>query len=160
MFLKKMLKILQINWQGFKIKSFSLLEVIIAIVLLYIISSFAISKFSEVNNKKDFVSLKSELSLIQNGISQLKSKNILLANDEKIDNLDNASINKKNEPLFKKVIDFPLISTDSGEKKTGKWSKISSNEYVFYLNEDFVTFYFEDEKFLCKSSVEVCKEIE
>ena len=152
-----MLKILQINWQGFKIKSFSLLEVIIAIVLLCIISSFAISKFSEVNNKKDFVSLKSELSLIQNGISQLKSKNILLANDEI---LDNVYVNKKTEPLFKKVIDFPLISTDSGEKKTGKWSKISSNEYVFYLNEDFVTFYFEDEKFLCKSSVEVCKEIE
>lgn len=98
--------------------------------------------------------------MIQNGISQLKSKNILLANNEKIDNLDNASINKKNEPLFKKVIDFPLISTDSSEKKTGKWSKTSSNEYVFYFNEDFVTFYFEDEKFLCKSSVEVCKEIE
>ena len=92
--------------------------------------------------------------------NQEKQGQIDIELDEKIDNLDNASINKKNEPLFKKVIDFPLISTDSGEKKTGKWSKISSNEYVFYLNEDFVTFYFEDEKFLCKSSVELCKEIE
>lgn len=155
-----MQKRLQTNQQGFKIKSFSLLEVIIAIVLLSIISSFAISKYSEVNNKKYLISLKSEFSLIQKGIAQLKSKNILLANDEGIQNLDNALANKRNEKLFKNVIDFPIFSTESNEKEAGKWSKSSSNGYTFYLNEGSVLFSFENENFLCKSEIEICKEIE
>ena len=41
------------------------------------------------------------------------------------------------------------------------WAKISNNSYTFYLSTDKnIEFSFENENFLCKSSVELCSEIE
>lgn len=150
----------QANYQGFNIKSFSLLEMIIVLLLISIIGSFIISKFNQTNEQKDLISLKSQLALIQEGISKSKNKNILLSNVENIENLDNASINKKDEKLFTNVIDFSIISTNSNEKKSGNWSKNSINSYIFYLGMSPILFSFENESFVCKSEIEICKEIE
>ena len=155
-----MLKILQISYQGFKIKGFSLLEIIIAIILLVLITSFAIPKYNAITYNSNLSVLKSDLSLIQNAITQSKTKNILLSNNEKIENLDDSSSDKISEKLFTNVIDFSIISTDSKEKKTGKWSKISDKSYEFYLSSSkSILFSFEDEKLICKSEEELCKEI-
>jgi prepilin-type N-terminal cleavage/methylation domain-containing protein len=154
------LKISQINYQGSKIKGFSLLEIIIAIILLVIITSFALPKYNNINYTSNLSILKSDLSLIQNGIEQSKTKNILLSNGEKIENLDNSGSNKINEKLFKNVIDFSIVSTDTKEKELGKWSKNSNNSYEFYLSSSkSILFSFEDEKLVCKSVEEICKEI-
>ena len=144
-----------------KIKSFSLLEIIIAIVLIAIITSFAIPKFTNMNYNANISTLKSQSALIQNAIVNLKSKNILLSNNQEIITLDEATSNSSGEKLFSKVIDFSIISTNNTKKESGMWAKISNNSYTFYLSNDKnITFSFENEKFLCKSSVELCKEIE
>ena len=144
-----------------KIKSFSLLEIIIAIVLIAIITSFAIPKFTNMNYNANISTLKSQSALIQNAIVNLKSKNILLSNNEEIISLDEATSNSSGERLFSKVIDFSIISTNNTKKESGMWAKTSNNSYTFYLSNDKnITFSFENEKFLCKSSVELCKEIE
>ncbi len=143
-----------------KIKSFSLLEIIIAIVLIAVITSFAIPKFTNMNYNANISTLKSQLALIQNAIVNQKSKNILLSNNEEIISLDEATLNSSGEKLFEKVIDFPIISTNNTKKESGMWAKISNNFYTFYLSSDKnIEFSFENEKFLCKSSVELCKEI-
>ena len=144
-----------------KIKGFSLLEIIIAIVLIAIITSFAIPKFTNMNYNANISTLKSQSALIQNAIVNLKSKNILLSNNQEIITLDEATSNSSGEKLFSKVIDFSIISTNNTKKESGMWAKISNNSYTFYLSNDKnITFSFENEKFLCKSSVELCKEIE
>ena len=160
MYFKKMLKILQINYQGSNIKGFSLLELIIAIILIVIITSFAIPKYNAITYNSNLSILKSDLSLIQNAITQSKTKNILLSNNEKIEKLDDISSDKISEKLFTNVIDFSILSTDSNEKKAGKWSKISDKSYEFYLSSSkSILFLFEDEKLVCKSEEELCKEI-
>ena len=160
MYFKKMLKILQINYQGSNIKGFSLLELIIAIILIVLITSFAIPKYNAITYNSNLSILKSDLSLIQNAITQSKTKNILLSNNEKIEKLDDISSDKISEKLFTNVIDFSILSTDSNEKKAGKWSKISDKSYEFYLSSSkSISFLFEDEKLVCKSEEELCKEI-
>ncbi len=160
MYFKKMLKILQINYQGSNIKGFSLLELIIAIILIVLITSFAIPKYNAITYNSNLSILKSDLSLIQNAITQSKTKNILLSNNEKIEKLDDISSDKISEKLFTNVIDFSIISTDSKEKKAGKWSKISDKSYEFYLSSSkSISFLFEDEKLVCKSEEDICKEI-
>ncbi len=160
MYFKKMLKILQINYQGSNIKGFSLLELIIAIILIVLITSFAIPKYNAITYNSNLSILKSDLSLIQNAITQSKTKNILLSNNEKIEKLDDISSDKISEKLFTNVIDFSILSTDSNEKKAGKWSKISDKSYKFYLSSSkSISFLFEDEKLVCKSEEELCKEI-
>ena len=144
-----------------KIKSFSLLEIIIAIVLIAIITSFAIPKFTNLNYNKNITTLKSQVALIQNAITNQKSKNILLSNNQEISFLDEASLNSIGEKLFSKVIDFSIISTNTTKKESGMWAKISNNSYTFYLSSDKnIEFFFEDERFLCKSSDELCSKIE
>ncbi len=160
MYFKKMLKILQINYQGSNIKGFSLLELIIAIILIVLITSFAIPKYNAITYNSNLSILKSDLSLIQNAITQSKTKNILLSNNEKIEKLDDISSDKISEKLFTNVIDFSILSTDSNEKKAGKWSKISDKSYEFYLSSSkSILFLFEDEKLVCKSEEDICKEI-
>ena len=144
-----------------KIKSFSLLEIIIAIVLIAIITSFAIPKFTNMNYNANISTLKSQLALIQNAIVNQKSKNILLSSEQEMISLDDAIQNSSGERLFSKVIDFLIISTNNTNKESGMWAKISNNSYDFYLSSDKnISFSFDDGKFLCKSSVELCKEIE
>ena len=134
---------------------------IIAIILIAIIISFAIPKFTNLNYNNNITTLKSQLALIQNGIVNQKSKNILLSNNQEISSLDEATSNSSGEKLFSKVIDFSIISTNNTKKESGMWAKISNNSYTFYLSTDKnIEFSFENENFLCKSSVELCSEIE
>ncbi len=137
------------------------MEIIIAIVLLAIITSFAIPKFNIITYNSNLSILKSELSLVQNALIEQKSKNILLSNSDEITNLDDAAINKKDEKLFTNIINFSIISTDSNERKVGKWVKISKNSYEYFLlASKTISFSLEDEKIICKSVEEICKEIE
>lgn len=134
---------------------------IIAIILIAIIISFAIPKFTNLNYNKNITTLKSQLALIQNGIVNQKSKNILLSNNQEISSLDEATLNSSGEKLFSKVIDFSIISTNNTKKESGMWAKTEDKTYTFYLLSDKdVLFSFEDGKFLCKSSAELCSEIE
>ncbi|MDD3055396.1 MAG: prepilin-type N-terminal cleavage/methylation domain-containing protein [Aliarcobacter sp.] len=142
-------------------KGFSLLEIIITIILIAIITSFAIPKFTNINYNTNISTLKSQLALIQNGIVKYKNKNILLSNNEELVILDAVPQNSSGEKLFSKVINFSIVSTNNTKRESGMWAKIANNSYAFYLLRDkSALFSFENGIFLCKSSEELCREIE
>lgn len=133
---------------------------IIVIAITFVIFSYFMPNFSSLTTKNHLTVLKSQVALIRSSISNQKSKNILLSNDAILSSLDDASIDKKDEKLFSKITDFSILSTNSAEKKLGSWTKMSSNSYAFYLPQQTVLFSLENESFVCKSSVEICKEVE
>ncbi len=133
---------------------------IIVIAITFVILSYFMPNFSSLTTKNHLTVLKSQVALIRSSISNQKSKNILLSNDAILSSLDDASIDKKDEKLFSKITDFSILSTNSAEKKLGSWTKMSSNSYAFYLPQQTVLFSLENESFVCKSSVEICKEVE
>lgn len=129
------------------------------LLIVAIITTFAMTKFNQVTNKTYLVTLKSQLALIQSGISKQKNKNILLSNLPNISSLDDASTNVNNQELFKKVIDFSILSTNTSDRKLGSWAKVSQNSYIFYLESNPINFVLENNSFICKSKEEICKEL-
>lgn len=129
------------------------------LLIVAIITTFAMTKFNQVTNKTHLVTLKSQLALIQSGISKQKNKNILLSNLPNISSLDDASINVNNQELFKKVIDFSILSTNTSDRKLGSWAKVSQNSYIFYLESNPINFVLENNSFVCKSKEDICKEL-
>ncbi|MFW3340765.1 type II secretion system protein [Aliarcobacter butzleri] len=140
-------------------KAFSLIEIIVVLLIVAIITTFAMTKFNQVTNKTHLVTLKSQLALIQSGISKQKNKNILLSNLPNISSLDNASTNVNNQELFKKVIDSSILSTNTSDRKLGSWAKVSQNSYIFYLESNPINFVLENNSFVCKSQEDICKEL-
>ncbi|MDN5125525.1 type II secretion system protein [Aliarcobacter butzleri] len=140
-------------------KAFSLIEIIVVLLIVAIITTFAMTKFNQVTNKAYLVTLKSQLALIQSGISKQKNKNILLSNFPNISSLDDASTNVNNQELFKKVIDFSILSTNTSDRKLGSWAKVSQNSYIFYLESNPINFVLENNSFVCKSQEDICKEL-
>ncbi|MCT7570664.1 type II secretion system protein [Aliarcobacter butzleri] len=140
-------------------KAFSLIEIIVVLLIVAIITTFAMTKFNQVTNKAHLVTLKSQLALIQSGISKQKNKNILLSNLPNISSLDDASTNVNNQELFKKVIDFSILSTNTSDRKLGSWAKVSQNSYIFYLESNPINFVLENNSFVCKSQEDICKEL-
>lgn len=142
-------------------KAFTLLELLFVIAIISIILTFAIPKFNNISNNSKITELKSNVAIIRNNISKLKTKQILLNQDSSIDSLDDAIVDKNGEVLFNKVLDFSILSTTSSINKVGKWLKISNNSYKYILSSSKnVEFLLEDNIFKCKSSFEICKEIE
>lgn len=134
---------------------------LITLVVFAIVLSFAIPKFLNIADKTNLTKLKSEVALIQNGITKAKTNNILLGKDENITILDEAKNNTKDEKLFTKVVDLPIIATNSSIKQKGFWSKIDDKNYQFYLSDEKMVLYsFEDYKFVCKSSFDLCQEVQ
>lgn len=129
------------------------------LLIVAIITTFAMTKFNQVTNKTHLVTLKSQLALIQSGISKQKNKNILLSNFPNISSLDDASTNVNNQELFKKVIDFSILSTNTSDRKLGSWAKVSQNSYIFYLESNPINFVLENNSFVCKSQEDMCKEL-
>ncbi|MBS9782811.1 MAG: prepilin-type N-terminal cleavage/methylation domain-containing protein [Arcobacter sp.] len=142
-------------------KAFSLLEVIIVILVISIIYSFSVSKFSFFDKNKNLIKVKSDFVFIQHSLQNYKQKKILLGKKEDIDSLDDAHILKKDEKLFSKILDKNIISSDNIQKKLGSWIKTSNNTYEFLLaNSKTIKFKLKDGFFSCVSSVEICKELE
>lgn len=129
------------------------------LLIVAIITTFAMTKFNQVTNKTHLVTLKSQLALIQSGISKQKNKNILLSNLPNFSSLDDASTNVNNQELFKKVIDFSIVSTNTSDRKLGSWAKVSQNSYIFYLETNPINFVLENNSFVCKSQEDICKEL-
>lgn len=141
-------------------KAFSLLELIIVIVIISILTIFILQKSENSIDFGNKTKIKSEIALIRNAISKQKTSNILL-NKSTVSSLDNANIEKKKSLLFKNILDLPLVSTTSSKKDIAKWIKTSQNEYKIFINEnESLEFKFENESFICKSSISLCKEFE
>ena len=140
--------------------AFSLLEIIIVVVIISILTTFIISKSQDSIDMATKTKIKSEITLIKNSIAKQKTKKVLLDNEE-LSSLDDANINQLNSKLFNRILDFPLISTNNSIKEIGKWVKISSSDYLIYLDREInLVFSFENSFFTCKSELVLCEDYE
>ncbi len=150
-------------------KSFSIIEIIFTIVIIAIISSFALNKYFHHIEKVNFVKIKSEVSLINNAINQLYSNQTLLGNNNFIiERLDEALVDVPNETLFNGynefiLLDEVILSTSEEKKELGQWIKLSNSEYKVYFSKDkFLSFYLDSENmtFACDRNENLCIEFE
>jgi len=140
--------------------AFSLFELLIVIVIISFLSIFIIQKSENTIEFANKTKIKSEIALIRSEISKNKTSNILL-NQDLTQYLDDEDIEKENSKLFNKILDFPLLSTTSLKKEIGKWIKSSKNTYkVFLSHKQSIEYKFEDNSFICKSELSICKEFE
>ncbi|QKF59593.1 hypothetical protein ALANTH_1488 [Aliarcobacter lanthieri] len=135
---------MQINLQEFKLKAFSSLEIIITIVILAIFLSFILPKISTYLEKNDIIKLKSDIILIKNGLQKEKTKRVLTQENNYINSLDNAKIDKNNEELFSNILTLPIKSTTTKDKENGFWAKVSNNKYIFFTSTKTYEFSLED----------------
>ncbi|PLY07529.1 MAG: hypothetical protein C0625_04965 [Arcobacter sp.] len=140
--------------------AFTLLEIIIVVVIISILSIFVISKAQTSIDSSIKTKIKSDIALIRNSITKVKTKKILLKEGSSI-LLDDANINEKNSKLFNVILAFPLMSTTKEMQEIGKWIKISSKDYMIYFDDkNNLEFSFENDSFNCKSLLSLCKEFE
>jgi general secretion pathway protein G len=119
-------------------KSFSLLELIFAIVIISTLASFAIPKLFYNIDKANIIKLKADVALIRDSINKFHNQQILANTNMKLENLDNGIIPSSN------------------------WSKISENRYKAWINTNIsVEFIYNpnDLTFDCNFDEEYCKEL-
>ncbi|WP_428025551.1 type II secretion system protein [Arcobacter sp.] len=149
-------------------KAFSLLEIIVVILIVGLIGSFAVNKFFYSLEKSNKLKIKSEVALINEAINKVYSNQILLGNsDFVLQRLDDASINGVDESLFIGydeyiLLDEVILSTSLEKKEFGKWIKISDTNYKVYFSKDKVldfTFDINEALFSCDEKDDLCKEL-
>ncbi|MGM0518300.1 MAG: prepilin-type N-terminal cleavage/methylation domain-containing protein [Campylobacterota bacterium] len=141
-------------------KAFSLLELIIAVLIISIITAFIASKYTDLLSNANITKLKADVALIRSGISTLKQEKILLQDSSDITSLDDESVQSKNKKLFSKILSNPLLSTTTALKEDGKWFKDSSFDYGYFISSKEVVFFkYENSMFNCKKPVSLCQEL-
>lgn len=136
-------------------RSFSLLEVIVVIVILSIIVTVAIPKFTTGIQKSNLVKIKSDIMLIRTGINEYKDKAILQGEQVDLETLEDDNIY-----LFSKVLTYPIKSSNT--HKSATWEKISNSSYRICLdNQNSVIFYYDKDNYTfdCDFQDEYCKEL-
>ena len=148
-------------------KAFSLVEIIVVILIIALIGTFAINKFFNSIEKSNELKIKSEVALINEAINRVYSNQVLLANTNfTLERLDDASINGIGESLFMGydeyvLLDNVILSTSLEKKELAKWIKTSQTTYKVYITKDKVLeFEFDIDKalFSCDKSDTICKE--
>lgn len=148
-------------------QAFSLLEIIFVLVIIALISSFALYNNGSFLKHSNMAKIKSDVALIRSAIASKVHQRVMKSNNEFPQVLDNAAINKEDELLFLGVhgdtlLDYPMISTSSYEKKVGFWSKSTSTHYLVWINkQEALEFVYDKNKgtFECDFNNELCKEI-
>ena len=131
-----------------KIKSFSLIEIIFAILLIVIVSSIALPKFFDTILKSSIVKLKTEIIIIQNAINNYNTQFILLNQTSDLESLEESN-----------SILFSNIRSTSVPKE---WTKITNTTYNYKLNENnnfIFSFSSTNYTFTCENTIPLCKEV-
>lgn len=136
-------------------RAFSLIEMIFTIVIISILLAVSIPKLGNILSSSKLIEIKSDIVLIREAIIKYKNKMILKNKPYDLDVLDTDQ-----ENLFSKILPSPIIA--SSEKKIGAWSKIGSNRYkIFIDNQNSVDFIYKssDFSFDCDLKNIFCKEL-
>ena len=131
-----------------KIKSFSLIEIIFAVLLIVIVSSIAVPKLFNYLLQSSIINLKTEVIIIQNAINTYNSKFIF-----KNESSDLTTLEENNMPLFSNIIP---------NNTSTKWTKSSSTSYNYKLNESnnlIFTFNQTNYSFTCNNTIKLCQEV-
>lgn len=111
-------------------RAFTLIEVLFVLLILGILATIAIPKFSHVLDQADIGKAKSTVSAIRGGIQVYKNKHILLGEEPYPSSLDSSS-----NQLFDVVLPHGIAPST----KAGGWSK-SGEYYIFHTNAGDIAF--------------------
>jgi len=148
-------------------KAFSLLETIFVIALISIISVIAIPKLFFNVTTASYSKIKSDVALIRNAIIENRNKNIISGKGEAfIHTLDEAKNDIAYEKLFvgeenNLLLQYPIISTSSKNKESGKWIKMTKSTYLVYIDDkNSIEFTYDSNSgtFDCDFEKELCKD--
>lgn len=115
-------------------RAFTIIELIFVIVLLGILATIAIPKFSESIKQADITKAKSKVAAIRSGLQVYKNKHILVGDAPYPNTLDSDA-----NHLFDKVL--PFATTPSTNR--GGWSKCGKNQYCYYINGGYLKFVYD-----------------
>ena len=124
--------------------AFSMLELIFVVVIIGVLASVAIPKFSLLHKNASIVKLKSDVASIRISVAAHYQKNILEGNMS-CPSLENFTSDNQ---LFEAILDYPILK---GKAPT-KWDG-NGNEYnvTFYDNGNkVVKFIYDDVEHNCK----------
>jgi general secretion pathway protein G len=149
-------------------KAFSLLEIIFVITVIALISSYVLQNSQLFLQKANLTQIKAQIALLRTALNVTKNQRIRQGLSAFPTTLDNAKINTTNELLFggleeEKLLDYPLVSTSTVEKKVGSFAKTASNTYSVWLDkENVVEFVYQPNEgtFSCSYSNTFCKELD
>ena len=136
-----------------KYKGFSLIEIIFSIMIISILASIAIPKLWNTSLKTTLLKARSDMIVIQNGLNQYKTKNILKNITTPLSSLDD------DENLFFKILKKPFVQN---KNNVNSWSKESNNIYHFWINKnESIKFIYDknNNTFICNKTNENCQKI-
>ena len=135
-------------------KSFSLLELIFVIIVVSILSSVAVSKYSNSIQKANILKLQAQVAYIREKINSNIIDQRLKANIPILDSLDN-----NDNELFNLIMKQPIKAVSN---KGGNWSKDMTNTYKAWINSDeYVKFVYNSDDFTfdCDIKDKYCQEM-
>ncbi len=134
-------------------RAFTIIELIFVIIVIGILASVALPKFSESYKQSLISKAQSKVSAIRSAIQVYKTKHVLLGEDPYPD-----SLSSDNTHLF----DTILPSAEIAGTDAGKWEKINDEKYKYHLNDGYIVFEYDKSQgsFRCNpgesSSQELC----
>jgi prepilin-type N-terminal cleavage/methylation domain-containing protein len=135
-------------------KAFSIIEILFSIIIISIISSIAIMSIFPI--AKESYIVKSKLIISNIRVSLYNYQDLVDTNTSYPTTLDTANTNTKNQLLFSNILQYPILSTDGIEKKSGYFDKINDNIYRLYINSSYIDFEYNNGVFDCDYNNELC----
>ena len=124
----------QINGASMRQKAFTIIELIFVIIVLGILASVAIPKFSESIKQADITKAKSKVAAIRSGLQVYKNKHILVGDAPYPNTLDSDA-----NHLFDKVLPYPTAPSNS----SGGWTKCGKNQYCYHIGGGYLKFVYD-----------------
>ena len=135
--------------------AFSLIEIIFTIAIISIIAMVAVPKLRNTLSSANIVKIKSDITIIRNGLKEYKNKMILSNNSESLDSLETTQT-----LLFDKILTYPIIASNTN--KSTSWNKISNEKYTVWIDSTVNVEFIYDKTnytFDCDIDDNYCKEL-
>ena len=158
---------MQVELTGKKRLAFSFVELIFVIVVIGILSSVLLTQTASSKDDAYIAKFRSDVSSIRSAIALYKSNQLLLGSTSypsQLDDVSTAMINST-QPLFSKILQYPIYSTPNNTPQNGKISKLSQSDtlerYNFWIENRGVVFTYSssDGSFDCDHNDELCARI-
>jgi general secretion pathway protein G len=135
------------------LKSFSLIEIIFAILIMAVISAVALPKLFSFSQESSFHKLRSDIATIQNGLQNHKNNSIMKNLSRTLESLE-----EDEKHLFSFILKHPIVSNGNYPF----WSKQSDKSYLFHFNETTELEFIYNKSnltFLCDTKNTLCQKV-
>lgn len=117
------------------LKAFSMIEILLSVLIISIIASLSIMKFTSVDQEAILTKIKTDLSYIRSHIAKYENKKILMQEEFDLFTLDNSLPNTQDQALFSNIFKDNLQIISHAEKN-GSWKKTNTTIYEVKINNE------------------------